>query len=53
MRVEQTPLKDCFIVHEKVNGIRVTPNVYTQTQDLDFLVKGLREISAAEPPTGK
>ena len=20
MRVEQTPLKDCFIIHEKVNG---------------------------------
>ncbi len=20
MKIEQTPLKDCFIVHEKVNG---------------------------------
>jgi selenocysteine lyase/cysteine desulfurase len=39
------------IVHEKVNGIRVTPNVYTNFQDLDFLVKGLTEISQlAAPP---
>ena len=33
------------IIHEKVNGIRVTPNVYTNIQDLDFLVKGLTEIA--------
>ena len=50
---ERYKIHTVSIVHEKVNGIRVTPNVYTQTQDLDFLVQGLREISAAEPPTGK
>jgi selenocysteine lyase/cysteine desulfurase len=38
------------IIHEKVNGIRVTPNVYTNTQDLDLLVKGLSEVSRSEPP---
>ena len=41
------------IVHEKVNGIRVTPNVYTNLQDLDFLVKGLSEISQAVAPPVK
>jgi selenocysteine lyase/cysteine desulfurase len=36
---------------EKVNGIRVSPNVYTNIQDLDFLVKGLNAISQlAGPP---
>lgn len=40
------------IIHEKVNGIRVTPNVYTNLQDLDFLGKGLAEISRMDgPPT--
>jgi len=38
------------IVHEKVNGIRITPNVYTSTRELDQLVKGLTEISKSEPP---
>lgn len=39
------------IIHEKVNGIRVTPNVYNNLQDLDFLVKGLTGISqSAAPP---
>ncbi len=41
------------IIHEKVNGIRVTPNVYTSTEDLDFLVKGLTEISGGTPPAIK
>jgi selenocysteine lyase/cysteine desulfurase len=30
---------------EKVNGVRITPNVYTSLQDLDLLVKGLTEIA--------
>ncbi len=38
---------------EKVNGIRVSPNVYTNLEDLDFLVKGLKEISLSDPPSGK
>ena len=41
------------IIHEKVNGIRVTPNVYTSMHDLDVLVKGLTEISSSAPPPVK
>jgi len=41
------------ISYEKVEGIRVTPNVYTNLYDLDLLVKGLTEISNAPPPIGK
>jgi hypothetical protein len=41
------------IVHEKVNGVRITPNVYTNLQDLDFLVKGLTEISKMDVPVVK
>lgn len=41
------------IVHEKVDGVRFTPNVYTNLQDLDFLVKGLTEISAMDAPVKK
>ena len=41
------------IVHEQINGIRITPNVYTNTQDLDFLVKGLTEISEMSAPPVK
>ncbi|HNA95526.1 MAG TPA: aminotransferase, partial [Saprospiraceae bacterium] len=29
---------------ENIHGVRVTPNVYTLTSDLDKLVKGIREI---------
>jgi len=38
---------------EKVNGIRVTPSVYTSLADLDKLVDGLTEISKMTPPTAK
>ncbi|MBA3663297.1 MAG: aminotransferase class V-fold PLP-dependent enzyme [Bacteroidetes bacterium] len=38
------------IVHEKVNGVRITPNVYTSTKDLDVLVKGLTNFSKQTPP---
>jgi selenocysteine lyase/cysteine desulfurase len=31
---------------EKVNGVRVTPNVYTTTQDLDKLVLAIRKFGA-------
>jgi selenocysteine lyase/cysteine desulfurase len=39
------------IVYEKVNGIRITPNVYTSTKDLDVLVKGLTAFSKQTPPS--
>jgi selenocysteine lyase/cysteine desulfurase len=41
------------IVHEKVNGIRVTPSTYTNLQDLDLLVKGLTDVSKMDPPPVK
>ncbi|MBK9336902.1 MAG: aminotransferase class V-fold PLP-dependent enzyme [Lewinellaceae bacterium] len=33
------------IVWEKLNGVRVTPNVYTTENDLDKLVLGIRKIA--------
>ncbi len=33
------------IVWEKLNGVRVTPNVYTTESDLDKLVLGIRKIA--------
>lgn len=41
------------IIHEKVSGVRITPNVYTSTKDLDVLVKGLTNFSKQEPPQHK
>ena len=41
------------IIHEKVNGIRITPNVYTSLKELDLLNKGLKEISEMKPPPVK
>jgi hypothetical protein len=38
------------IIHEKVNGVRITPNVYTSTKDLDVLIKGLTNFSKQSPP---
>jgi selenocysteine lyase/cysteine desulfurase len=39
------------IILEKINGIRVTPSVYTNMYDLNLLVKGLTDISELKPPT--
>ncbi|MCU0361484.1 MAG: hypothetical protein MUF75_12370, partial [Bacteroidia bacterium] len=47
---ERFKIHTVSIIHEGVNGIRVTPNVYTSTRDLDLLVKGLIEISKSPPP---
>lgn len=33
------------IVWENISGVRVTPNVYTTTKDLDVLVKAIREMA--------
>lgn len=33
------------INHENLHGIRVTPNVYTLTEDLDILVKAIQECA--------
>lgn len=33
------------IKYEKLNGVRITPNVYTSTEELDWLVEGLLKIA--------
>ncbi len=52
--LEKYKIHTVSIVHEKVNGIRVTPSTYTSISDLDTLVKGLTEISKMDgPPANK
>jgi selenocysteine lyase/cysteine desulfurase len=36
------------IEFEKLNGVRVTPSIYTSIQDLDLLVEAITELSAAQ-----
>ncbi|MBA2610348.1 MAG: aminotransferase class V-fold PLP-dependent enzyme [Bacteroidetes bacterium] len=48
---EKHKIHTVSMILEKVNGIRIAPNVYTNTEDLDVLVKGLTEISKMEAPT--
>jgi selenocysteine lyase/cysteine desulfurase len=48
---EKYKIHTVSIVHKEVNGIRVTPNVYINTQDLDLLARGISEITKMDPPT--
>ncbi|MDP1799728.1 MAG: aminotransferase class V-fold PLP-dependent enzyme [Bacteroidota bacterium] len=48
---EKHKVHSVSMILEKVNGIRIAPNVYTNTEDLDVLIKGLTEISKMEAPT--
>ncbi|MEW6470289.1 MAG: aminotransferase, partial [Bacteroidota bacterium] len=41
------------IKYEKINGIRITPSVYTSLKDLDKLVEGIKELAAMEAPSKK
>jgi len=41
------------IIQEKINGVRITPGIYTSTKDLDVLIKGLTNFSKQTPPQGK
>ena len=50
---EKQKIHTSSIIIEKVNGIRVTPNVYTNLYDLNLLVKGLTDISQLPAPLGK
>lgn len=50
---EKQKIHTTSIVLEKINGIRVTPNIYTNLYDLNLLVKGLTDISNSPPPIGK
>lgn len=47
---EKYKIHTVSIVHENVNGIRVTPSIYTNLHDLDQLVKGIKEIAQSSPP---
>jgi selenocysteine lyase/cysteine desulfurase len=51
--MEKYRIHTVSIIHEKVNGIRVSPNVYTNISELNYLVKGLTEISQLPPPAVK
>jgi selenocysteine lyase/cysteine desulfurase len=37
---------------ENIKGVRITPNVYTTTKNLDVLVKGIKEFAASQNPSG-
>lgn len=41
------------IEYEKINGVRVTPSVYTSLKDLDRLVAGIDYVASLEPPVKK
>ncbi|MFI5220613.1 MAG: aminotransferase class V-fold PLP-dependent enzyme [Bacteroidia bacterium] len=41
------------IEYRKLNGVRITPHVYTSLKDLDKLVQGVQEMSAMLPPARK
>ncbi len=32
------------VLHEGLNGVRISPNVYTSTDELDILVKGIKSL---------
>lgn len=50
-------LMDKYRIHavginwENIHGVRVTPHVYTSTDDLDKLVTAITDIAAMTPPT--
>lgn len=50
---EKKKIHSVTIKYEKVNGVRITPSVYTSLKDLDKLVDGIKEIAAMEPPVKK
>ncbi|MDZ4751382.1 MAG: aminotransferase class V-fold PLP-dependent enzyme [Flavobacteriales bacterium] len=47
---EKVKVHTVAITYQKVNGIRVTPHVYTSLADLDKLVAGIKMLSKAPIP---
>ncbi|MCS6934008.1 MAG: aminotransferase class V-fold PLP-dependent enzyme [Chitinophagales bacterium] len=45
--LEKYRLHTTSIVHENVNGIRITPHVYTTTEELDRLIHALQTIASS------
>ncbi len=41
------------IVYEKLNCVRVSPNIYNSVWELDRLLQGIEEIAKADPPPAK
>jgi selenocysteine lyase/cysteine desulfurase len=41
------------IVYEKLNCVRVSPNIYNSIRELDRLLDGISEIAKADPPPAK
>ncbi|MBC7861707.1 MAG: aminotransferase, partial [Bacteroidia bacterium] len=37
------------ITHEKINGVRVTPSVYTSLKDLDLFLEAINVMSKTDP----
>ncbi len=50
---EKHKIHTVAIEYEKINGVRVTPSVYTSMKEIDRLVTGIEEIAAMEPPVRK
>jgi len=50
---EKKKLVVTTIEYEKVNGVRVSPNIFTTTRELDKLVEAINEIATTNPPAGK
>ena len=47
-KIHSTP-----ITYRKLDGIRITPSVYTSLKDLDKLVEGVKEMAALPTPQKK
>ncbi len=43
---EKWKIHSVSIDREKINGVRITPNVYTTTDELDKLVRAIQSIAA-------
>jgi selenocysteine lyase/cysteine desulfurase len=50
---EKYKIHTVAIEYEKLNGVRVTPHIYTSLSDLDVLVEGITAITKMEPPVKK
>jgi selenocysteine lyase/cysteine desulfurase len=44
--LKQYNIHTSVVKHEALNGVRVSPHVYTSTAELDLLIKGIKELAA-------
>ena len=45
--LKQYNIHTSVVKHEALNGVRISPNVYTSTRELDLLIKGIKEFAAS------